>query len=107
VFEIKRPVGDEAAWLRYYRADSLRTARDFAAALREAQAAARLGSGTGDAVLAERLELLPFWIARDEARCAEARDLFAGFETRHPRSVFLRGARSALDRLREAEEICS
>jgi thioredoxin-like negative regulator of GroEL len=99
--------GDEAAWMRYYHADALRLARRFDEARSAARAAAASGVGTTDSELAERLELLPFWIARDERRCGDARELLTGFESRHPRSVLLPGARNAFARLHGAAEVCS
>jgi thiol-disulfide isomerase/thioredoxin len=95
--------GDELAWLRWSRADALRLARRFDEAQAEAVLAARAGAGTADPRLAERLELLPFWIARDAERCADAAEALAGFAERHPRSSLLPGARVALERLRGAD----
>jgi len=107
LIELVSPTGDELAWLRFYRADALRLARRFDDARREAEVAARAGAGTRDLFLAERLELLPFWIARDAERCGDALEVLASFQERHPRSAFLPGARSALERLRGGGASCS
>jgi len=97
----------DRAWSSYYLADSLRLARRFAEARSAQRKAVAAAEGFDDRNLAERLDLLPFWIARDEERCVAASDTLAGFESRHPQSVYLRGARNALERLKSAGDACS
>lgn len=106
LLELSSPEGEPLAWLRYFLADSLRQARRFDEARAEADRARR-SSRVDDAVLAERLELLPFWISRDAQRCAEASGALSRFADEHPRSVFLPGARNAFERLKDRSEICS
>jgi thiol-disulfide isomerase/thioredoxin len=99
--------GDDAAWLRFFLADSLRRAERYAEAAEAARAAAPLAAAVGDRELAERLELLPFWIAKDAARCADASGALQSFERGHPESVFLPGAKRALAELRAGRSTCS
>jgi thioredoxin-related protein len=102
-----RESGDEAGWLHFLYADSLRRAFRFDEARVAAAAATRAGAGTKDPELGERLALLPFWIARDAERCAAASDALALFEREHPQSLFLPGARRALAQLRDHGARCT
>ncbi len=99
--------GDDAARLRFFHADSLRRAQRFGEARLAAERAAALATPSSELELAERLALLPFWIARDDARCSEATGELTTFEREHPKSVFLAGARRALAELRTAGAECS
>jgi thiol-disulfide isomerase/thioredoxin len=99
--------GDDAAWLRFFHADSLRRAERYAEATAAARAAAPLAGAVTDRELAERLELLPFWVAKDAARCADASGALQSFERGHPQSVFLPGAKRALAELRAGRSTCS
>jgi thioredoxin-like negative regulator of GroEL len=99
--------GDDAAWMRLYHADALRLARRYDEARRATELAATAAAKTKDRTLAERVALLPFWIARDERRCADARSAYAEFVGRHPRSRLRSGAENALARLDAAGETCS
>ena len=99
--------GDDLAWTRFFLAESLRRARDFAAARREVAAAELAAAGSRDGELGERIALLPFWIARDEARCEDASGALTEFARRHPASLFLSAARNAFERLRAEGERCS
>jgi thioredoxin-like negative regulator of GroEL len=101
------PTGEQLAWTRYFLADALRQARRFDEARSEAERARRDAAGAADAILAERVELLPFWISRDARECADASRVLGRFQSAHPRSALLPGARNAFDRLRESTETCS
>ncbi|HEX9800879.1 MAG TPA: thioredoxin family protein [Thermoanaerobaculia bacterium] len=104
---VASPAGEQLAWARYFLADALRQARRFDEARREAERARREAAGSDDAILAERLALLPFWISRDAERCADASRVLGRFESEHPTSAFLPGARNAFERLRQSAETCS
>lgn len=99
--------GDRGAWSLYLFADSLRLARRFDAARAAAERARRGAETVADDELAERVALLPFWISRDAARCADASGVLERFAAEHPRSVLLPGARNAFARLSSAAETCS
>jgi thiol-disulfide isomerase/thioredoxin len=99
--------GDDAVWIRFFLADSLRRAERFEAATAALQQARATASDVGDPELAERLALLPFWIAKDAAQCADASGALADFERGHPASVFLPGAKRALAELRSGRATCS
>jgi thioredoxin-like negative regulator of GroEL len=99
--------GDDAAWLRFFLADSLRRAGRYEEALRAHAEGASLAARATDPELVERTALLPFWIAKDAARCAEASGALDRFERGHPESVYLPGARRALAELRSGRATCS
>jgi len=107
LLEVEKLDGDDLAWSRFFLAESLRRAGRFDAAREQVAAARRASLGSTDLQLRERIELLPFWIARDEHECADARGAFSEFATDHPKSVFLPAARNALDRLTRSEDTCS
>ena len=99
--------GADGAWVRFFLADSLRMARDFAGARAALTRAAKAAEGVADPELTERLALFSFWIARDESRCAAAAAALGSFEHRHPKSELLQDARQALDDLRGGASTCS
>lgn len=107
LLERSPPAGDRGAWSLYLLADSLRLARRFDAARAAAERARRGAETVADEELAERVALLPFWISRDAARCADASGVLSRFAAEHPRSVLLPGARNAFARLASAAETCS
>lgn len=107
LLDLAPPAGERGAWIRYFLADSLRQARKFDEARAAAEAARRAARGASDAELAERVDLLPFWISRDARRCADASGVLRRFAEEHPRSVLLPGARNAFERLRDGAEVCS
>jgi thioredoxin-related protein len=94
---------EEHAWNHYYYADSLRLRHAFAEA-REAIAAARAAAaGIDNDELNERIDLLPFYLARDAAACAEARQAIDRFVAAHPDGVFLERAREEQRRMKSGE----
>jgi thiol-disulfide isomerase/thioredoxin len=100
----------DEAWTRYLLADAWRMADDLAKARAEAKlaAAAAARAGDGGQELADRVALLPFWIAETGGDCSEAASALASFERSHPASPFLSEARRALERLRaEPDSRCS
>jgi thioredoxin-like negative regulator of GroEL len=111
---------EENAWNRYYYADSLRlgnaSARTSPAPppspasvlawteAREALAAARAAAASIDNdELHERIDLLPYYLARDAAACAEARRAIERFVATHPDGVLHELAREEQRRLKSAE----
>jgi thiol-disulfide isomerase/thioredoxin len=107
LLELAPPAGERGAWVRYFLADSLRQARRFDEARAAAEAARLAARGADDPELAERVDLLPFWISRDARRCADASGTLSRFAEEHPKSVLLPGARNAFERLRGGAETCS
>jgi thioredoxin-like negative regulator of GroEL len=107
LLEVEPSQGDDAAWIRFFLADSLRRAERYDEANAALHAALPFARQTTDAELAERLALLPFWIARDAARCTDATGALADFERGHPGSVYLDGAKRALAELRGGRATCS
>jgi thioredoxin-related protein len=94
---------EELAWNHYYYADSLRLAHDLVAA-REAAAAARdVASKVDNDELVERIDLLSFYLARDAAACAEARQAIDQFIAQHPQGMLLDRARAEQQRLKTIE----
>lgn len=105
LIEVAPSEGDDALWLRFFLADSLRRAARFEEASKAFAPLA--GARAQDVELGERIALLPFWIARDAARCADASTQLADFERGHPESLFLPGAKRAMAELRSAKATCS
>jgi thioredoxin-related protein len=94
---------EEDAWNRYYYADSLRLGRAFVEA-REAAGTARTAAAAIDNdELLERIDLLPYYLARDVAACAEARQAIDRFVATHPDGVLLELAREEQRRMKSAE----
>lgn len=94
---------EEVAWNHFYHADSLRLAHDLVAA-REAAAAARNAvSKVDNDELAERIDLLSFYLARDASACAEAREAIDRFIAHHPQGTLLDLAREEQQRLKTVE----
>jgi hypothetical protein len=94
---------EENAWNRYYYADSLRLRHAWAEA-RDAAAAARAAAASIDNdELRERIDLLPYYLARDAAACAEARQAIDRFVAAHPDGVLLELAREEQRRLNSGE----
>ena len=107
LIELKPPTGEDEAWLRFLLADSLRGAGRYDEASAALESARPFVTDASDAELRERVALLPFWIARDAAHCADASGKLAEFERGHPESVFLPEARRALTELRGGRATCS
>jgi thiol-disulfide isomerase/thioredoxin len=98
------------AWNRYLLADAWRLAGELERARSAAAAAerARARAGETDPELAERLALLPFWIAESARDCGAAAGRLAAFERSHPSSALLGEARRAMARLRaDAGPLCA
>jgi thiol-disulfide isomerase/thioredoxin len=98
------------AWNRYLLADAWRLAGELERARSAAAAAerARARAGETDAELAERLALLPFWIAEGARDCGAAAGRLAAFERSHPSSPLLGEAHRAMARLRaDAGPLCA
>jgi thioredoxin-like negative regulator of GroEL len=94
---------EENAWNRYYYADSLRLRHAYAEA-REAVAAARAAAASIDNdELRERIDLLPYYLARDAGACTEARQAIDRFVAAHPDGVLLELAREEQRRLKSGE----
>jgi hypothetical protein len=94
---------EEVAWNRYYYADSLRLGHDLPGA-REAAAAARKAAAVIDnEELAERIDLLSFYLARDASACAEARQAIDHFIAQHPQGTLVGLAREEQKRLKSVE----
>jgi thiol-disulfide isomerase/thioredoxin len=94
---------EELAWNHFYYADSLRLAHDLAGA-RQATAAAHQAVAEVDNVeLKERVDLLSYYLARDAAACAEARQAIDRFIAEHPQGALLDLAREEQQRLKTVE----
>ena len=94
---------EEEAWNRFYYADSLRLARVWTEA-RAAAAEARAAAGALDnGELRERVDLLPYYLARDAAACEEARAALERFVAEHPDGIYVDVAQHALRRMKSSE----
>ncbi len=107
LLEVDPSSGDDAAWVHFFLADSLRRAERFDEATAALRSALPFAAKTSDPELTERLALLPFWIAKDSAHCADASGALADFERGHPESIFIDGAKRALAELRGGRASCS
>ena len=94
---------EENAWNHYYYADSLRLRHAFAEARRALGAARAAAAGIDNDELNERIDLLPFYLARDAAACDEARQAIDRFVAAHPDGVFLERAREEQRRMKSGE----
>jgi len=109
---LEQPSGSkvEEVWTRVLLADSWRLAGDLESARAAARQAREAAAAAGplDDPLAEKLDLLAFWIAESAGECGAAKGALAEFEHSHPRSLYLAEARQALRRLSsDSEARCS
>ncbi|HVR29198.1 MAG TPA: thioredoxin family protein [Thermoanaerobaculia bacterium] len=89
----------EDAWNRYYYADSLRLGREWSQA-RDAIASARAAAAKiEDDELRERIDLLPYHLARDTGACSAAREALEQFLLEHSEGIFAENASAALRRI--------
>ena len=94
---------EERAWNHYYYADSLRLGHDLEGARRAATAAQQAVAGIDNDELVERVELLGYYLARDAAACAEARQAIDHFLAHHPEGVLVNLARAEQKQMKTAE----
>ncbi|MCP3957155.1 MAG: DUF255 domain-containing protein [bacterium] len=97
--------GPEAAWLYYLSADAHRLGGDYSRADVSARRARKMAAGLGDPELAERLDLLRFYIAHDSGDCGEAVASLEQFLDSHPKSGFSSQAKRTLAAIRDGEEM--
>ena len=87
-------------WTRYLLADAERLAGQFDAAQKNLAAARQAAAEAQDADLAERADLLRFYVAQDRGDCQQAKGALDSFLRDYPRSEYVpaaRRARRALD----------
>jgi thioredoxin-related protein len=94
---------EELAWNHFYYADSLRLAHDLAGARQAAAAARQSVAELDNEELIERIDLLSYYLARDAAECAEARQAIDRFIAEHPQGALLDLAREEKQRLKTVE----
>jgi thioredoxin-related protein len=94
---------EEVAWNHYYYADSLRLGHDLAAARKATAAAKKSAVRIDNDELAERIDLLSFYLARDASACAEARQAIDHFIAEHPQGTLVGLAREEQKRLKSLE----
>ncbi len=94
---------EEVAWNRYYYADSLRLGQDLPGARKAAAAAKKAAARIDNEELAERIDLLSFYLARDASACAEARQAIDQFIAQHPQGTLVGLAREEQKRLKSVE----
>ena len=87
----------------YYYADSLRLGHDLAGARKAAGAAKKAAAKIDNDELAERIDLLSFYLARDASACAEARQAIDHFIAQHPQGTLVDLAREEQKRLKSVE----
>jgi thioredoxin-related protein len=92
-----------AAWNHYYYADSLRLQGAWDEALAATAAARAAVRAVDDDELVERIDLLPYRVARDAVRCDQARTALERFLTDHPAGVYSDVAQEALRRMKSTE----
>jgi thioredoxin-like negative regulator of GroEL len=94
---------EEDAWNRYYYADSLRLQRAWEEARQAAAVARERAAAVDDDELHERIDLLPYYMARDAAACGEALDALERFVAEHPDGLYVGAATAAMRRIKSTQ----
>lgn len=97
-----------AAWLHYLAADAHRLDRDFESARVQLEAAKKTGAALeGEKDLAEKADLLSFYIAQDAGDCRQAVHSLETFLEAHPRSFLRREMQRRLADLKDSGPACT
>lgn len=94
---------EERADLLFFAADAHRLAGDFTHARERSQQAEAAAAASDDHDLLPRIDLLSYYIARNQGDCVRAEALLEGFIEKHPDTTYTRDVRRFLRDLKKGD----